>query len=497
MITIHRWLAIWVLCIMYILITPQVHAQEDVEFDQSTEQSTEQGIAPSSEQSTETNSESNADPSAEQDTGSSTGSDAQSSSESSTEENSLQGSDLDTQQNSDLAQSVGEIEPTALNAPAGEISLVEQSDSAALATEADPTQQTPPSDAQADNGSDEIQVPGTSIFLPRDTILLIVGGLFLLLIYLLYMEISERRAKRVRWAENENLQSDHFSGGGNYSAGDHYEGNYGAGDHYEGNYGAGNHNGGNYGAGNHNRGNYGGEAEISFEHAYRRSPTPYGQQEYREGEMEIHDAATWEPRGDQRSLLPEPASIHVDPAYGYEHPVGRRDVADYFGGTSSSSLDEEGMDDDSMTMTPSIPMDDLNTFRLVEDTPIPIFGHLVRLSKDPELPEKLAIYRLNSPNGEVRQTFIGRHSKHNTHVIKHHYISREHAVIVQRGDRLYIRDNESRTGTYLNGIRLASEQELLIRDNDEIVFGTIGYTFQAEDNLEIMNSMPIIKRQDV
>ena len=45
-------------------------------------------------------------------------------------------------------------------------------------------------------------------------------------------------------------------------------------------------------------------------------------------------------------------------------------------------------------------------------------------------------------------------------------ISKKHCVIVSRGDKLYLRDENSRNGTYLNGTRV---EEPIIIQKDGII----------------------------
>jgi pSer/pThr/pTyr-binding forkhead associated (FHA) protein len=75
-------------------------------------------------------------------------------------------------------------------------------------------------------------------------------------------------------------------------------------------------------------------------------------------------------------------------------------------------------------------------------------------------------------------------------VINDKSISREHAVIVQRAGRLYLRDNGSTSGTFLNWKRLNAGEELLLRHNDLISFGQIVYEFRlhGEDEVTIAES---------
>ncbi len=128
--------------------------------------------------------------------------------------------------------------------------------------------------------------------------------------------------------------------------------------------------------------------------------------------------------------------------------------------------------------------DEEATYR-VQEVDQPILGYLVRSSSDPNLPKELPVYGLNPAPGQVRQIHIGRHSKHNTVVINDKSISREHAVIVQRDGRLYLRDNASTSGTFLNWKRLNAGEEMLLRHNDLLSFGQIVYEFRLHGEDEV------------
>ena len=139
------------------------------------------------------------------------------------------------------------------------------------------------------------------------------------------------------------------------------------------------------------------------------------------------------------------------------------------------------MHDDEVTSVPWPALgDDDATYRLPEAIEQPIIGYFIRVTSDPNLPSELPLYGLNPVRGELRQIHIGRHSKNNTVVINDKNISREHAVIVQKEGRLYLRDNASTAGTFLNWKRLKPGEELLLRHNDIVSFGEIVYEFRAK-----------------
>jgi hypothetical protein len=146
-------------------------------------------------------------------------------------------------------------------------------------------------------------------------------------------------------------------------------------------------------------------------------------------------------------------------------------------------------DYDEATVVPLHFDDDEATYRLRDAIDLPLLGILVRVTNDPNLPQQLPVYGLNPGPGEARQIHIGRHSKNNTVVINDKSISREHAVIIQKDGRLYLRDNASTAGTFLNWRRLKPGEELLLRHNDLISFGEIAYEFRTkgEDEATIVN----------
>ena len=47
-------------------------------------------------------------------------------------------------------------------------------------------------------------------------------------------------------------------------------------------------------------------------------------------------------------------------------------------------------------------------------------------------------------------------------------VSRRHAELVRRGDEIYLKDLGSKNHTYLNGIMIPREVEILVKDGSEI-----------------------------
>ena len=60
-------------------------------------------------------------------------------------------------------------------------------------------------------------------------------------------------------------------------------------------------------------------------------------------------------------------------------------------------------------------------------------------------------------------------------------VSRHHALIVRRDGSLYLVDNDSANGTFLNGQRLVAQQPRVLRDGDDIRLGhlTLRVTFEG------------------
>lgn len=136
-------------------------------------------------------------------------------------------------------------------------------------------------------------------------------------------------------------------------------------------------------------------------------------------------------------------------------------------------------DEDTYAEATDVPQDDEEVTYRTQAVARPIIGYLLRSTSDPNLPKELPIYGLNPAPGQTRQIYIGRHSKHNTVVINDKRVSREHAVLIQREGQLFLRDNASTAGTFLNWKRLNPGEELLLRTHDLIGFGQIAYEFQA------------------
>ena len=67
---------------------------------------------------------------------------------------------------------------------------------------------------------------------------------------------------------------------------------------------------------------------------------------------------------------------------------------------------------------------------------------------------------------------IGRNPLTNTIILNHHSISKEHALIEFDSNRKgYISDLFSSNGTFVNGIKISSNQKFLLNDGDILKFG--------------------------
>ena len=63
------------------------------------------------------------------------------------------------------------------------------------------------------------------------------------------------------------------------------------------------------------------------------------------------------------------------------------------------------------------------------------------------------------------------------HVLAEPAVSRRHARLNRRGEHWYVRDMGSTNGTWVNGRRLAAEEEALLGQGDEIELGGVRLLF--------------------
>ena len=57
-------------------------------------------------------------------------------------------------------------------------------------------------------------------------------------------------------------------------------------------------------------------------------------------------------------------------------------------------------------------------------------------------------------------------------------ISRQHAIILHKGDSYYIKDNKSTNHTYVNGEAVPADEEVLLKDGATITLGDEDFTFK-------------------
>ena len=186
-----------------------------------------------------------------------------------------------------------------------------------------------------------------------------------------------------------------------------------------------------------------------------------------------------------RAQRPMPTAPQRDeaPVRGAEIPAPWAGREEMTWATANKTSQAEAAEAEAVTVTPLQEEDEEATYR-TQAVARPIIGYLLRATSDPNLPKELPIYGLNPTPGQSRQIHIGRHSKHNTVVINDKSVSREHAVLIQRDGHLFLRDNASTAGTFLNWKRLNPGEELLLRNNDLVSFGQIAYAFRAQSEDE-------------
>lgn len=138
-----------------------------------------------------------------------------------------------------------------------------------------------------------------------------------------------------------------------------------------------------------------------------------------------------------------------------------------------------GLEDNEETSMPkpahAFNFDDEATYLYTPQVNRQLVGHLVRVTSEARFPAELALMVLPSVQSNEEKIAIGRHSKYNTVVIGDKSVSRQHAVIVQRGEQLFVRDNDSSAGTLLNWKRLRSTDEPRLHHQDILTLGEAVY----------------------
>lgn len=97
-------------------------------------------------------------------------------------------------------------------------------------------------------------------------------------------------------------------------------------------------------------------------------------------------------------------------------------------------------------------------------------AYLVALEASLRLPQHVPLF----VGREIR---LGRDRHSNTVTLNDISISRRHATIFGRGPDFYIRDENSRGGTFVNHRRLHKDQKVLLNHNAIVQFYTFTYRF--------------------
>lgn len=111
---------------------------------------------------------------------------------------------------------------------------------------------------------------------------------------------------------------------------------------------------------------------------------------------------------------------------------------------------------------------------------------VTQLSYDTEVLDSSVPYLVLNQGGTVDKIFInkdefklGRLEKVNDYVVAAQPIGKEHAKIVKIGLDCYIVDLESRNGTFVNGNKLVSGEEVLLTDGDDVRLANIKFKFKV------------------
>lgn len=101
-----------------------------------------------------------------------------------------------------------------------------------------------------------------------------------------------------------------------------------------------------------------------------------------------------------------------------------------------------------------------------------------------DISQEKRVYLQGSRNGVLEEIninkdsfIIGRVKGQVDYVSDNRTIGKMHAEIINRDDNYYIRDLNSRNGTYLNNERIEGYKEYLLSNNDKITFSNSSFTF--------------------
>lgn len=111
-----------------------------------------------------------------------------------------------------------------------------------------------------------------------------------------------------------------------------------------------------------------------------------------------------------------------------------------------------------------------------------IYGNTVLLGFRPKTEERKLVRCGKEREGDLIITtypyLIGKMETVVDGVISDHMVSRIHAKITKEGEMFYLTDLNSTNGTFLNGIRLESNEALELKIEDEVSFGEVEFCFK-------------------
>lgn len=93
--------------------------------------------------------------------------------------------------------------------------------------------------------------------------------------------------------------------------------------------------------------------------------------------------------------------------------------------------------------------------------------YIVRVNTGERVMINKAVFKIGKANRGVDFTISGNGA-----------VSRVHAIIYQREDGCYLKDNKTTNSTYVNGQKLAENQEVLLKNDSEIVLGDEDFIFK-------------------
>jgi len=63
------------------------------------------------------------------------------------------------------------------------------------------------------------------------------------------------------------------------------------------------------------------------------------------------------------------------------------------------------------------------------------------------------------------------------YISQNNAVGKVHAEIISRDGRYFVKDLNSKNGTFVNGVRIAANTEYEIKNNDKITFANSEYVF--------------------